>query len=185
MTNEELFILGDYDTLYSQNVPFMYKFINRFRNLPIEKDDFIGCCNLAFMKAVKSYDPSASKWLTYFSRLMVNEILMFNRRLQKHTRCISLETMIIAIDDNTDITLEDQISSGECIEEDVLDHVMAQQILELTKMLSTREQEALKLHLMGVKQAIIGERLNISQAYVSRLIKQISNELYKQYEKGA
>ncbi|MEG2374954.1 MAG: sigma factor [Niameybacter sp.] len=107
MINEDLFRIGDYDNLYAQNIAFMYKHMKRFQNLLIEQDDLLGCGNLAFMKAIKTYDPNTSKWLTYFSRLMTNEILMLRRKTQRHRTCISLETVTVAIDGNTDITLSD------------------------------------------------------------------------------
>ena len=184
ITNEDLFRMGDYESLYAQNIAFMYKLIKRFENLHIEQDELLGAGNLAFMKAVKTYNPTTARWLTYFSRLMINEILMMWRRTQKHTRCISLETVIVAIDGNADITLSDQISSDECLEEDVLDQVIAQQIMQLTRALPTKEQEVLRLHLLGTRQVDIGKKLGLSQAHISRSIKKITSELSRQYERG-
>lgn len=185
MTNEELFIIGDYDTLYTKNIPFMHHIAKRFRNLPIELDDLIGCGNLAFAKCLKHYNPTTSKWLTYFSKFMVNEILMFNRKVLKHSDCISLENITCKNKGSKNLRIEDHLSTGICIDDDVMDRISVEEILELTKQLPEREREALRLHLHGTRQVIIGEQLGISQAYVSRLIKKITNELYKQYRKGA
>ncbi len=185
MTNEELFKLGDYDTLYTRNLPFMHSIAKRFKNLPIETDDLVGCGDIAFMKCLDKYKPDTSKWLTYFSKLMINEILMLNRKASKHVRCISLESVLMVGSDNKEITLSQRISTEALLEDEVLNKVAVQEVLELTKRLPEKEREALRLHLLGTRQVDIGRQLGMTQAYVSRLIKKITNELYKQYEKGA
>ena len=80
LSNEELFISGDIDTLYERNKRLMFHIANKFSNLKLEYDDFIGCGDLAFVKAIKIFNPNKSKWATFFSRLMINEILMVNRK---------------------------------------------------------------------------------------------------------
>ncbi|MDY3369402.1 sigma-70 family RNA polymerase sigma factor [Zhenhengia yiwuensis] len=185
MTNEELFRLGDYDTLYTRNLPFMHKFAKRFSNLPIEMDDLMGCGHIAFVKALETYNADKSKWLTYFSKFMINEILMLNRKVLRQSNCISLETVMITNYEDKEIRLEHQISSGIFVEDTVIDKVTVEQLFNLTKTLPTREREALRLHLLGTRQAVIGKRLNVSQACVSRMIRKITEELYKQYQKGA
>lgn len=185
MTNEELFRLGDYDTLYTRNLPFMHKFAKRFSNLPIEMDDLMGCGHIAFVKALETYNADKSKWLTYFSKFMINEILMLNRKVSRQSNCISLETVMITNYEDKEIRLEHQISSRVFVEDTVIDKVTVEQLFNLTKALPTREREALRLHLLETKQADIGVKLNISQAYVSRLLKKVTNELYKQYQKEA
>lgn len=185
VSNEELFISGDMETLYKRNKPLMFYIANKFLNLNLEYDEFIECGDLAFAKAIRIFDPDKSKWATFFSKIMINEILMVNRRIVKQVETISIETAICEESDQNLLTIKDVISSKEDTMNEVIDLIVNEEILMLINKLTPIKREIMRLHLIGTKQKDIGVALNLSQSYVGRLIKKICKEIKISYEKGA
>lgn len=185
VSNEQLFISGDIDTLYERNKRLMFHIANKFSNVKLEYDDFIGCGDLAFVKAIKSFNPNKSKWVTFFSKIMVNEILMINRKLNKQVEIISIETVIFSDNEQNVLTLQDIIPALKDAMDEAINLMTIEEILELSKKLSHKKREVLGLYLLEMKQKDIGQKLDISQSYVARLIKKICIELKVAYEKGA
>ena len=185
VSNEELFISGDMETLYKRNKPLMFYISNKFLNLKLEYDEFIECGDLAFAKAIKIFNPDKSKWATFFSKIMINEILIVNRRIVKQVETISIETAICEESDQNLLTIKDVISSKEDTMNEVIDLIVNEEILILINKLTPIKREIMRLHLIGTKQKDIGVALNLSQSYVGRLIKKICKEIKISYEKGA
>lgn len=185
VSNEELFISGDMETLYKRNKPLIFYIANKFLNLKLEYDEFIECGDLAFAKAIRIFDPDKSKWATFFSKIMINEILMVNRRIVKQVETISIETALCEESDQNLLTIKDVISSKEDTMNEVIDLIVNEEILILINKLTPIKREIMRLHLIGTKQKDIGVALNLSQSYVGRLIKKICKEIKISYEKGA
>ncbi|MPM98502.1 hypothetical protein SDC9_145690 [bioreactor metagenome] len=59
------------------------------------------------------------------------------------------------------------------------------EIIKLLKKVTSKRSEVFKLYLNGTKQRDIGKKLNLSQSYISRIIKNLCLELKAAYEKGA
>lgn len=185
VSNEELFISGDIDTLYKRNKRLMFHIGNKFLNLQLKYDDLMECGDLAFVKAIKIFNPNKSKWATFFSKIMINEILMVNRKLNKQVQIISIETVICDDNEQNTLTLQDIIPASKDTMDEVISSIIIEEILNLSQNLSSNKREVFRLYLLGIKQKDIGERLNLSQSYVARLIKKICMELKVAYEKGA
>ena len=185
VSNEELFISGDIETLYKRNKPLIFYIANKFLNLKLEYDEFIECGDLAFAKAIRIFDPDKSKWATFFSKIMINEILMVNRRIVKQVETISIETALCEESDQNLLTIKDVISSKEDTMNEVIDLIVNEEILMLINKLTPIKREIIRLYLIGTKQKDIGVALNLSQSYIARLIKKICVELKTTYEKGA
>lgn len=185
LSNEELFLSGDIDTLYLINKRLMYHIANKFSNLRFEYDDFIGCGDLAFAKALKNFNPNKRKWATYFSRIMVNEILIMNRKRNKEVSLILLDTVIYEDKDFNALTILDVVQSKEDVAEKVVNIVTLEEILKSLRDKKSLKLEIFKLYLQGVKQREIAKKLNISQSYVSRVIKIMNINFKSAYEIGA
>lgn len=185
VSNEELFISGDIENLYKSNKNLMFHIANKFLNLNLEYDDLMECGDLAFVKAIKIFNPNKSKWATYFSKVMVNEILMVNRKRNREVDTISIETVICEDSDNNVLTIQDVIPSAKDTFNEVVNLIVTEEILIMLNKLPLRKQEVFRLYLFGKKQKDIGQALNLSQSYVSRLIKNTCLELKITYEKGA
>ena len=185
VSNEELFMNGDIDTLYKTKTRLMFYIANKFFNLNLEYEELIGCGDIAFAKAAKIFDPNKSKWATFFSKVMVNEILILNRKILKQVETISLETAICEENDQDVLIIQDVIPSISNTMDEAINLIVNEEIFILISKLSPVKREILRLHLIGTKQKDIGAVLNLSQSYVGRLIKKICKEIKISYEKGA
>lgn len=185
VSNEELFMSGDIENLYKNNKNLMFHIANKFLNLNLEYDDLMECGDLAFVKAIKIFNPNMSKWATFFSKIMTNEILMVNRKLNKQAQTMSIETVICEDSDQNVLTIQDIIAGPKDTMAEVINLIVTEEILIMLNKLPLRKQEVFRLYLFGKKQKDIGQALNLSQSYVSRLIKNICLELKITYEKGA
>lgn len=163
----------------------MYHIANKFTNLNIEYDDLIGCGDLAFTKALKNFSPAKCKWATYFSHIMTNEILIINRKKSKELKFLSLETVIREDNDSNTLTIQEIVPSREDVTEKVVNLLTVNEILKDITILPPMKSEIFKLYLLGVNQKQIGKKLNLSQSYVSRLIKSMSTGFRATYESGA
>lgn len=183
-TNEELFMAGKIEELYKRNRTFMYYIINKFSNMKLEEDDYIGCCNLAFIKAVKNYNPSKSRWVTFLGRIIINEILQEKRLSDKRIKTVSLEEFryksygsdnIVKIEDSVLLSEEDTMDK-------VINNISREEVLQLVDRLPERKRKILNLHLQGKSQSEIAMIMNISRAYAGKIIRNTILELKKSYD---
>lgn len=185
MTHEELFLKRDFDTLYTQNEAFIYYMCKHYFNLGIEYDELVGCANLAFVKCLKTFNPAVSKWLTYFSKAINNEILMLNRKQKKYQGTISLQAILSQDQDGNTLTLEETICSEVAMADEVIDEIATREVYALIEELGKFQKEVINLRLQGKKQEEIAGALGITQSCVSRVIASSKLKLMKLYKKGA
>lgn len=173
MTNEELFLAKDYEALYKKNERFMHHICRKYFNLGIPYDDLIGCADLAFMKAIKSFSPTQAKWLTYFSKIIINEILMLNRQQNKWNQLISLQEVINKDDSGHEFTLEETIY----IKDSYMDKDYLFEIDQAVDELTEVQRIVLKFTLEGKTQRVIGKALRLSQPQISRILQTTRRQL--------
>lgn len=116
---------------------------------------------------------------------MVNEILIMNRKRSKEVQLISLDTVICEDNDFNTLTIQEVVPSREDVMEKVVNLIILDEILKEVAISSSMKSEIFKLYLLGVRQKEIGEKFNLSQSYVSRLIKNMTTGFKAAYEKGA
>lgn len=122
MTNEELFKNNIIDELYEKNQKFIYYLVKKYKNLP--SDDVISLANVGFTKAINSYSlDKETKWITYSSRCMENEILMYMRQLKKRNEEISLENTLHVDGEGNELTLLDTLPDKCNIENEFIERV--------------------------------------------------------------
>lgn len=181
MTNEELFLIGDLDSLYRQNERYIHHICKKYLNLGIPYDDLVGCADLAFMKAIKQFNPNQSKWLTYYSRIISNEILMLNRKQRRWNDCISLQKVINEDGGGHMLTLEETLQS----EDELYSKVLTKEVARALRKLPAIQQQVMLLTLDGNTQKSIGKRLGLSQSYISRVLQASRKQLKNKYIQGA
>ena len=159
--------------LVENNIPLIYYIAKRYPSFPIEEE--IGILHIALCKAALSFDDGKKvKFSTYASTVITNEILMYFRYMNKpiNSNVISIYTEFKARgDDDKPTQIIDTLSSGN------LDDNVIQ--LDLKNELTEMEYNACMLASEGYNQKIIGEKLNLSQSYVSRVLKSAEKKLKK------
>lgn len=174
MTNEELFKNNMIDELYIKNQKFIYYLVKKYKNLP--SDDVISLANIGFTKSIESYSlDKNTKWLTYSSRCMENEILMYLRKDKKRDE-LNLEYAICGDEEGNELTLLD-IVPDECnIENEFIERLDIENMRAAIDKLPDKYKSVVELHLTGVGQKEIARRMKLSQSYISRML---SKAVYK------
>lgn len=178
-TNEDLVRLakmGDElakEELFERNQPFIHKMAHKYRNID-NHEDLVSIGNFGLLKAYISYDPDKGiKFISYYSRIVVNEILLHFRRNKKHSKVRSVDEKVYEDGKGNDVTLLDLKS--DTLAELPLDkyetNQFVNQVLEhFYQTESGNLVEVMNLRLIkNVKQKETARILGISQAQVSRL----------------
>lgn len=159
--------------LVENNIPLIYYIAKRYPSFPIEEE--IGRLHIALCEAALSFDVGKKiKFSTYASTVITNKILMYFRYMNKpiNKNVISIYTELgVQWDDDSPPQIIDTLSSGN-LEDNVIH-------FDLQKELTEMEYNACMLAIEGFKQEIIAEKLNLSQSYVSRVLKSAKKKLKK------
>lgn len=120
---------------------------------------------LGLWKACLSWDSSKSKFSTYSTRCILNQIYMYFRKQAPLSQQISLNTPITG---TTQITLADML-------EEPIPSIREEKIAikELFEGLSPREAQLIQAKLDGKTQAEIGDLLDIAQPTCSKILAKI------------
>lgn len=123
-------------------------------------EDYYDVLAIGFCKAVIGYKNSKSKFSTYAYVCMRNELYQTYRKENKYTKEIPID--------------EDYAFTDDCkIEDKELDLINVANIKSLVQTLPKKEQEIVRLRLLGYSQYRIAEKLGLSQSDISRRLKNI------------
>lgn len=171
--------------LIERNLRLVAHIAKKYQGTEVEMEDLISIGTVGLIKAIMSYNKDKkSKLGTYAARCIENEILMHFRARKKCSREVSIYEPIGIDKEGNEINLLD------IIETEHIDTVEQLQIREdlkilqesIDSVLEEREKEILLMRfgLRGEKeltQREIGEKLNISRSYISRIEKKALQKL--------
>ena len=171
--------------LIERNLRLVAHIAKKYQGTEVEMEDLISIGTVGLIKAIMSYNKDKkSKLGTYAARCIENEILMYFRARKKCSREVSIYEPIGTDKEGNEINLLD------IIETEQIDTVERLQIREDLKalqeyidiVLDEREKEILLMRfgLRGqneLTQREIGEKLNISRSYISRIEKKALQKL--------
>lgn len=165
----------DTDKLITENMRLVYHLYNKLVKTDFivrNKDDLIseGMCGL--IKAALSYDHGKSKFSTYSSRCIINQMLMYIRRSKYQGREVSLDAPLSLDENGNELTYADIIPDKRSSVDLVVQTIdMQMKFKHFCKLLPAMQQKIIWLRIKGYKQRQIANKLNLSQSYVSRLIR--------------
>ena len=179
---------GDPDAknkLVEHNLRLVAHVVKRYHGSSYETDDLISIGTIGLLKAISSFDSEKNtRFATYATTCINNELLMLMRSGKKHKNEVSIEDPIGYDKEGNEINLLNVLS---CEEEDILDKVeISMQIRKLYRLLrrvlEDRERFVLCLRygLRGnteMTQREIAKKLGISRSYVSRIEKKALTKL--------
>lgn len=165
--------------LIERNLRLVAHIVKKYQNVEENPEDLISIGTIGLIKAIHTFDGTkGSKLATYAARCIDNELLMMLRARRKTARDVSLYEPIGTDKEGNEISLLDIIEHEQ---EDITDKMeLCENTRKLVKLLdevlTDREREIIFLRyglLTGkeVTQREIGEALNISRSYVSRIEK--------------
>lgn len=166
------------NNLVLHNMRLVAHIIKKYYTNSNEQEELLSIGTIGLIKAVSTFDYSkGTRFATYASRCIENEILMNFRSKKKQREQIYMGDPIDTDKDGNQLTLMDIIDDGNDIHEQVDTLIQSRQLYQfLEKCLSRREIEILvyRYGLYGhrpMTQKETAKKLGISRSYVSRLEK--------------
>ncbi len=176
--------------LIEHNLRLVAHIIKKYYSSTTEQDDLISIGTIGLIKAVSTYNYNkGTRFATYASRCIENEILMHFRSTKKTAGDIYIDEPIDVDKDGNQLTLMDIITGDDDIIDKIDINIKSQQLYNfISECLEKREIEILveRYGLFGHKpltQREVAKKLDISRSYVSRIEKKALQTLRKKYER--
>lgn len=167
------------EQMINDNRKLVYFILHKQFPSLIGDDDIEQYGLIGLWKACKNYDSDKSKFATFATRCIRNEILMELRRrkTQQKTEAVSLD-MPISVEGKEDAetslmeTLRDPDDKYAELEYD---------LKFLEDIASGREIEVLDMSMSGYSQIEIAEYFKVSRSYISRILDNVRKKIAKEY----
>ncbi len=172
------------DRLIRHNLRLVAHIIKKYYAASSDQDDLISIGTIGLIKAVQTFDHSkGTRFATYGSRCVENEILMHFRSLKKSASDVSIEEPSQSDKDGNSLCLMDLLTDGEDVADRIELLVRAEQMYAiLDSCLDEREREVVVMryglyggHALTQREA--ANKLGISRSYVSRIEKRALEKL--------
>ena len=138
-----------------------------------DQEDLISIGTIGLIKAVNSYRlDKNSKFATYASRCIENEILMYFRSRRKNSQDVSLSELIETGTDGAALELQDVVAGEEDLLEDLAARENARRLRAAVEAVLTDQEKEVVCMRYGLfgrqarKQREVAEKLGISRSYV-------------------
>lgn len=176
--------------LIEHNLRLVAHIVKKYSSSQNDSEDLISIGTIGLIKAVESFDNSKNtRFATYASRCIENEILMFFRSKKKSAGDIYFDEPVDVDKDGNQLTLIDIIAEDDGIIDKIDLSIKSEQLYKfINECLDEREFEIIvnRYGLYGKKpltQREVAKKLDISRSYVSRIEKKALKTLRKKYEK--
>ncbi|MCI9293148.1 MAG: sigma-70 family RNA polymerase sigma factor [Erysipelotrichaceae bacterium] len=170
------------NTLIEHNLRLVVYIAKRYESNPIFMEDLISIGSIGLIKAVNTFKRDKNiKLVTYASRCIENEILMFLRKKSRRKVEVSFDEPLNVDYDGNELLLSDIMGTDDVVTQEFERNENKRELLEAMKCLKERERQILQMR-YGIEheeltQKDIAQRLGISQSYISRLEKRIIAKL--------
>ncbi|MDE6762337.1 MAG: RNA polymerase sporulation sigma factor SigK [Oscillospiraceae bacterium] len=176
--------------LIEHNLRLVAHIIKKYYNVTTDQEDLISIGTIGLIKAVSTFDYSKkTRFATYASRCIENEILMHFRSLKKSAGDIYFDEPIDTDKEGNQLTLIDIIAEDDGILDKIDLSIKSEQLYRfIGECLDEREITVIK-HRYGLygcaplTQREVADKLGISRSYVSRIEKKALQTLKKKYDK--
>ena len=165
--------------LVEHNLRLVVYIAKRYETNPIFMEDLISIGSIGLIKAVNTFKSDKNiKLVTYASRCIENEILMFLRKKSKRRSEVSLDEPLNVDYDGNELLLSDIIGTDDdLVTKEFEKNENKRELLKAMDSLKDREKLILQMR-YGIEhdectQKDIAQKLGISQSYISRLEKRI------------
>ena len=169
------------DLLITHNLRLVVYIAKKFETPSAGIEDMISIGTIGLIKAVDTFDPArASKFASYASRCIENELRMELRKIRREGAAVSLQEPLES--GSGQLTLVDTLPDDTVMEDDCERRADAARLRRLVDTLPVRERALLQLRygLGGERPATqqqTADKLGISRSYVSRLEKRALTRL--------
>ena len=168
-TNEER------DALITDNMKLVYYLISRYYPKYIKNEDVIQEGLLGLVQAAATWDETGSKFSTYASTCILNQIRYYFRREKNQLDTVSLDEVCHVEEDGSKIILLDTLVGEENI------NLAESCIMDFYDSLSDENKLILELS-MDLTHKEIGEQLNLPRSTVTKRLLKIKQDCIQFYE---
>ncbi len=172
--------------LIEHNLRLVAHIIKKYYSKSGDQEELISIGTVGLIKAVSTFkSEKGSRFATYASRCIENEILMYFRAMKKTAGDIYMDTPIDTDKDGNQLTLVDIIADDISVDDEVELIINSKKLYaDIENCLDKRELEIITLRygLFGyspLTQKQVADRLDISRSYVSRIEKKALLKLKK------
>ncbi len=175
--------------LIEHNLRLVAHIIKKYYGNSAEQDDLISIGTIGLIKAVATFNyEKGARFVTYASRCIENEILMYFRNKKKYAQDVSFTEPIDSDKDGNTLSLIDIMADERSVAEDIEDKLRDERLYKvINSALSEREKEIIYLRYgldgrRAYTQREVAKHLGISRSYVSRIEKKALETLREQME---
>lgn len=172
------------EMLILHNLRLVSHIVRKYYSTSKNQEDLVSIGTVGLVKAVDTYNTdNGTRFATYASKCIQNEILMSFRAEKKHSFDVSINETIDIDKDGNPLTYIDVISSDENMPAETERKIMSEKAIKCIKtVLELRERQIIIMRygLFGTReltQREIAEKLGISRSYVSRIEKSALDKL--------
>ena len=173
------------NTLIEHNLRLVVYIAKRYETNPVFMEDLISIGSIGLIKAVNTFKRDKNiKLVTYASRCIENEILMFLRKKSRRKVEVSFDEPLNIDYDGNELLLSDILGTeDDLVTKEFEKQENKRELMEAMATLKERERQILQMR-YGIgqeelTQKDIAQKLGISQSYISRLEKKIIEKLKK------
>lgn len=166
------------EKLIEHNLRLVAHIVKKYYTSNKNQDDLISIGTIGLIKAIDTFDiHNGTRFATYASKCLQNEILMYFRAQKKNSNEVSINETIDVDKDGNPLTYIDIICCDDTIADDLDIKTSSAKALRIIKEeLSEREKQIIMMRYgLGEKPAVtqreIAAKLGISRSYVSRIEK--------------
>ncbi len=177
------------DLLIEHNLRLVVYIAKRYETNPIFMEDIISIGTIGLIKAINTFKRDKNiKLVTYASRCIENEILMFLRKKNRRKQEVSFDEPLNVDYDGNELLLSDILgTSDDIVTQEFYAEEDKRELYEAIECLEENEKMILMMR-YGINeeektQKDIADILGISQSYISRLEKKILSKLKNQLVK--
>ncbi len=174
------------NVLIERNLRLVAHIVKKYSSSGYDNEDLISIGTIGLIKGIKTFKSDKNiKLATYCARCIENEILMSIRVTKKHKNTGSLDSTAGIDKDGNEVALMEKIKDNKVdIEKEVETKIQIDKLMSILEdVLTERELQIIKYR-YGIgcdqlPQREIGELLNISRSFVSRIEKNALKKLNK------
>lgn len=183
---------GDFsarETLILHNLRLVAHIAKKYKSPLLDFDEMVSIGTIGLIKGISNFNPSkGGKLVTFCSRCIENEILMFLRSEKKHQKNISLFEPIGTDKNGNNINFLEIKADDNASFQDKYEHLENLKWLydNIQNILTPLEFDIIsnRYGLFGCSpktQRIIASKYNLSRSYISRIEKKALNKLSKSF----